>query len=53
MINGKQAVLDAVIDGVEATGGDEEVAAAALLARELAEAGLRLLAGDVDDSVTA
>lgn len=43
MINSKKAVLDAVIDGIEPTDGDDEVAAAAQVARELAEAGLRRL----------
>ncbi|MUL61080.1 hypothetical protein B5P44_00575 [Mycobacterium sp. CBMA 213] len=53
MITSKQAVLDAVIDGIEATAADEEVASAALLARELAEAGLRRLASDIDEPATA
>lgn len=45
MINGKQAVLDAVVDGVEQhSSRDEEIAAAAEIARTLAEAGLARLA---------
>lgn len=47
MVSGKQAVLDAVLDGIESNAEDDEVAAAAHVARELAEAGLRRLTADV------
>lgn len=46
MINGKRAVIDAVIDGIEPDSTDDEPAAAAILAWELAQAGLARLAAE-------